>query len=620
MIYKLLTCSYIIYTLYITPINGGCPLKKDCNCLKIEKFYESIDCSKKGLVTVPETTETKITVEKFSLLNNKLKTIPKNYFESFSQIKSLDLDENEFSAIPEAIKVLNVTKTIWIQSNKKLKKLTKGSFTGLISLEEIFLSKNKIATIERGTFDGLMKLETLTLEKNAIVSIGNGLFEGVENSLKYLDLSYNNISKIDDDAFLNLTRVDTLFLEKNKIKRITREQMHSLISIEHINLSDNLIETIDEDAFKSWTKLIYISLWNNKLASVSPSLFSTIAPSLDFISLGSNKNISLDKDFLKNYVRLETLDLSYTKTTSLPTITHLKFLKQVFIIGTKIKTIYECEFEGLNLDKIDLFWDYTPVNCTCDLNWMKKLYTPEKLKNSKLHLESPVCRYPKNLKKSQLVYADLCPRGSSKKWCNYSKPIPSGGKSSKSVISITRVVEMSSSLTIIWEINEDIPIKSFFITSKGKNGNSYHLTKHLPLSDREYKFSKLKAHKYYVVCVVAIDSMNAEISRSCEDTETSDTVVKKLSHNEIGAIVAGILGFLIAALCIGILVYMNRRILHKMFIKTNDTQGIDNIVYDGQRDSVHIGNGVDQPASREANNQHETNRGNMWNYGHLNET
>lgn len=500
--------------------------------------------------------------------------------------------------------------------------MTKGSFTGLLSLEELYLAENEITTIEKGTFDGLHRLEILILKKNKLTTVQKGYFDGIEGSLRYLEMDENKISSIDDDGFNNLTKLDTLIMDENMIKNISKKHFQTLYNLENIHLSDNLIETIDEDAFISLSKVNYFSVWNNSLKSLPASMFNTFAASLDFLSVGSNKDLMLGKDFLKDFQRLETLEFSYTKTKYLPKLNHLKYLKNIFMIKTPISMIYECEFDGLKLENIELFWDRSPINCTCDLDWIKNLFTEDKIHKSNLGLESPVCKYPKNLKNAQLIYSNLCSKDRSKKWCENSKPKHTVVKDVKPPVVITRVIEMTTSLTVIWEINKDVPIHSFFITAKGTNGNTYHVTKRIPLNGREFKFSKLKAHKYYVVCIIALNSHDSEISRSCIDTETSSKVIKRLTKEQIGATVAGLFGFIIAVACLVALIYLNRHKIRELLLKRNkgDNKGIDNIVYDSQRDSVQIGDGDNQTTPNDVNYQSQTNQGNMWKYGHLDET
>lgn len=111
VLFFVLDLSYFTY--------GKCPVNKDCTCLSLNNRYESVDCSKHNLQSMPDTTENNIYIEKFSLLHNKLTTIPGNYFEKFLLIKIIDLDENEFSTIPEALKTLNKTEILWFERNKK---------------------------------------------------------------------------------------------------------------------------------------------------------------------------------------------------------------------------------------------------------------------------------------------------------------------------------------------------------------------------------------------------------------------------------------------------------------------------------------------------------------------
>ncbi len=118
-----------------------------------------------------------------SMTNNRLKTIPNNFFEYFSSLCHLNLSDNRLEEI-----------------NKKM-------FIGLNQLTHLNLRGNKLKKIDEGAFSGLAKLTCLNLSRNELEEIKKDQFVGLYHSLQDLCLSEN-------EKLLKLCATEILALEK----------------------------------------------------------------------------------------------------------------------------------------------------------------------------------------------------------------------------------------------------------------------------------------------------------------------------------------------------------------------------------------------------------------------
>jgi len=122
-------------------------------------------------------------LEYLSLRDTKLSKIPDAMLHELSNLKSLDLSDNQFTTVPKELSNTHGLITLSLDGNK-FEYFDQDSFVGLKTLKELYISDMRtLKLIERDTFGPLKKLEKLYCSYNKNLDrIHNAAFEGITNS------------------------------------------------------------------------------------------------------------------------------------------------------------------------------------------------------------------------------------------------------------------------------------------------------------------------------------------------------------------------------------------------------------------------------------------------------
>ncbi len=216
----------------------------------------------------------------------------------------------------------------------------------------------------------LTNLRILDLSFNKITKI-----EGVESlvNLEKLYLSNNRISVIENLS--SLQKLKVLELGSNRIRRITG--LEELKKLEELWLGKNKIENMHDLDHYQFPHLRQLSLQSNRLTEWSTALFTTVAPSLENLYLGSNALPNPAAEVLEglNPERLEEIDLSSNKLTEIPAFTRpLHALQELWLNDNQIADTNS--FQRLkeflpNLKTI--YMERNPVQTECPLDYRTQL-------------------------------------------------------------------------------------------------------------------------------------------------------------------------------------------------------------------------------------------------------
>ena len=292
-------------------------------------------------------------LEELNLSNNYIGDDQLNYLISLSNLKSLNLSNNnlkneEIKKIIYSIKSLQKVNL----SNNNLEQLIFDKSNGLIELE---LDNNKLGylsfkTNNNKSFEYLMYLSANENKLQAIDNINNLV------NLEYLSLSVNELKQIN---LSKLTKLKYLQLKSNLLENVTIHKTNQLL--QYIDISFNNINSFS--MFGECTSLKNLILDNNKLTS---------------INFGENKNGNIN---INNYVNhnkfknIELLDLSFNL------VNDVKFL--IFF-----KNIQKLNLSFNNIDNlIDLLSLLKYFNQLKELNLIenefnKNIYNTDILNNS----------------------------------------------------------------------------------------------------------------------------------------------------------------------------------------------------------------------------------------------
>ncbi|XP_033108775.1 podocan-like [Anneissia japonica] len=167
---------------------------------------------------------------------NKLQHIDPEAFAEVRTIMVLRLDNNLLKEIPLAVYNLDVAQSLIISMNfidlishpnisivqsspekliiakNEIQSISRNYFSGLKSLEQIFIYLNKISYIEDGSFSGT-SLTYLYIYGNLLQKVTSGMFKVNTGSLKYLYLFNNPIEDMDQGWLSYLAPNSSVYLE-----------------------------------------------------------------------------------------------------------------------------------------------------------------------------------------------------------------------------------------------------------------------------------------------------------------------------------------------------------------------------------------------------------------------
>ncbi|VEN54247.1 unnamed protein product [Callosobruchus maculatus] len=182
----------IIIIMLLIGSSSCCPIS--CIC-KWKNGKQTVECSDRDLIIIPEGIETETQVLHFS--GNNLQTL---HSEKFLRL-------------------------------------------GLINLQRIYLSRCKMNSIQPKAFNGLNNLVELDLSENQLAEISPTWFEGC-GSLMKLYLHSNPLRTLQKDVFSHLPLLNTLDLSNCELSSIALEAFRGLYSLEWLNLGMNKLSTL----------------------------------------------------------------------------------------------------------------------------------------------------------------------------------------------------------------------------------------------------------------------------------------------------------------------------------------------------------------------------------------
>ena len=220
----------------------------------------SLGITDENLYTVIRQIEGKKVIA-IDLSSNHLKSIDMSVFNTFSQLKLLNLSDNGIRDISSTAQDLNPGISVVDFSWNRLTEIDK-KMVPLHAWRLIF-SQNQISYIVNGTFEPTKAgthLKELDLSHNKMKSLFNvdgGILE--TPLLEKLNLSHNSLGSYFSDehklmvAFTRLTNLVILDMSYNDISRIFAADMQSLGSLQYLNLSHNELPDMDAFSFNSLT-------------------------------------------------------------------------------------------------------------------------------------------------------------------------------------------------------------------------------------------------------------------------------------------------------------------------------------------------------------------------------
>ena len=283
-----------------------------------------------------------------NLMSKELLDLPLSVFQEFSNLKSLFLNSNSFTEIPEAIYHLPTLTTLGLSFNKISSLPNK--ITTLQNLKELDLSGNPIHSFS----PALLQLNNL--RKIGLGSLGLTIFPAFllkMQELESINLSGNHILRIPEDV-KNLNNLKELNLSFSGINSIP-DEIFTLKNLRALEWTGNNLERISPSITKL-EKLEKLAIGFNPNLESSTTTLSGL-PNLNELYISGLKG-GLEKSMISNIgilKTLETLWLSYNELQALPSsLFELKQIRRLSLANNKLEELSEQLGELSNLEYLYL--------------------------------------------------------------------------------------------------------------------------------------------------------------------------------------------------------------------------------------------------------------------------
>ncbi|XP_053576365.1 leucine-rich repeat-containing G-protein coupled receptor 4 [Bombina bombina] len=286
-----------------------------------------------------------------TLQNNQLKTVPSDALKGLGALQSLRLDANHIVTVPdESFEGLSQLRHLWLDDNS-LTEVPVRPLSNLPSLQALTLALNKITHIPDLAFSNLSSLVVLHLHNNKLKSLGQHCFDGLDN-LETLDLNYNNLVDF-PEAIKSLHNLKELGFHSNSISVIPDGAFVKNPLLRTIHLYDNPLSFVGNSAFQNLSDLHFLVIRGASNVETFPNLTGTI--NLESLTLTGTKIRNIPLKFCQEQKMLRTLDLSYNEISELQGFQGCGALEEIYLQHNQIQEIYNRSLFGLtSLRVLDL--------------------------------------------------------------------------------------------------------------------------------------------------------------------------------------------------------------------------------------------------------------------------
>jgi Leucine-rich repeat (LRR) protein len=305
--------------------------------------------------------------------SNNLKKIPKKLFSHFTDVKTLNLEQNEcidknYQNATEHFKEIegdlstacNVDPTLnkqtivteshvsrnvevkctWVKSADK--KCSVFLFSDIIkindrvdiklaradyspeetvnlapeSIEAVIFYVDEVQTIPASVFTTFPNLVGLRMFKENVRLIKPKTFINAQN-LQVLDLEYNRIKRLEANTFEGLAKVENLTLSQGSLSQIDIGAFNGLDNLEELYLNDNQLKSVSSETFQNLPKIKRIYLSHNLISQLDENTFSH-SENLVVLMAFDNDLETLPGALFKNNKQLQYVNFSRNKLVNIP--------------------------------------------------------------------------------------------------------------------------------------------------------------------------------------------------------------------------------------------------------------------------------------------------------------
>lgn len=311
--------------------------------------YEQLFSLNESAVVLPK-------LEYLDLSGNLLKGLPGFFFTAFASLRHIYLNNNlisdemiDLNSFTESCTSIN---SIYLNHNK-LKSIPHAIYR-LPNVIILGLSHNLLTYLTRGTFTSMINLADLYIANNNILKIEDDVFPA---SLKVLDIGYNKFNFLDENQFRSLTKLVSLSLNHNRITYLPDAVFANNFDLTNINLNNNHLGWIKRIVFENTPLSGNILISYNKIRNIEHGTFKD----KDFLQFSASNNelatlpddcmfCNLNKSQVQIYLQGNLLELLHENMFASITSAHT-----INLSSNKITRVMANAFNHIGLiNKLDI--------------------------------------------------------------------------------------------------------------------------------------------------------------------------------------------------------------------------------------------------------------------------
>ena len=253
-----------------------------------------------------------------NLSNNEITAIPEGLLDNLTSLENFYIEHNKITEIPEGL-FKNNHSLDWISfTGNQISSLKNNTFEGLDALTILDLEGNQIREVSQNALTGMPKLQQLSFAGNGLENLQDDVLKPLAGSLRWLFLQENNIESLPktvEDLFF----LEELYAYDNGMKDITKVDFSKLPQLQEVNFMHNEIREIPSGTFAKNEKLAGLDLYDNLLTTMSPDTLPATAVlrkldiRLNNIQVVDRKLIMKSQSFNKFYPQKSAMSLKIEK-------------------------------------------------------------------------------------------------------------------------------------------------------------------------------------------------------------------------------------------------------------------------------------------------------------------
>ena len=264
-------------------------------------------------------------ITRLGVVSRGLSALKASDFSGLSSLEGLYLNGNELTTVDASVfSGLPALETLLLWGNQ-FSELEVGVFSNLSALKTLSLSRNQFSTLKAGIFSGLTTLQSVDLANNQLTTLETDVFSDL-TALRKLDLSNNQFSTLNVGIFSDLSALRSLDLSNNQLTTLKAGVFSGLSALTRLDLPDNQLTTLETGVFSDLSALTMLTMSHNRLSMLESGVFSGLT-ALTWLNLSHNRLSALESGVFSGLTALEMLGVQNNAVDPLPITISLELVE-----------------------------------------------------------------------------------------------------------------------------------------------------------------------------------------------------------------------------------------------------------------------------------------------------